>query len=75
MVPKHRHDIVERNRLRRRLRHAGRTVVLPRLWACGSTLDVLVRARSEAYEAPFEALRAELEEVTEVLCSERPSSA
>lgn len=73
VVPKHRRNIVDRNRVRRRLRELGRTVVLPRLWAAGAPVDVLVRARSDAYEAPYEVLEAEVSRVTEVLCSD-PSS-
>jgi len=60
VVPKHRHRIVERNRLKRRLREIARTEVLPRLRGAGRPLDVLVRARPEAYAAGFEALRDDL---------------
>lgn len=69
IVPKHRHSIVERNRVKRRLREIGRTQVLPRLREEGLALDVLVRARREAYGAGFRTLRAELQAVTEDLCS------
>jgi hypothetical protein len=40
IVPKHRRTIVERNRLRRRLREIGRRDVLPALRACGRKGDV-----------------------------------
>ncbi len=69
IVPKHRHSIVQRNRVKRRLREIGRTQVLPRLREEGLALDVLVRARREAYAAGFRTLRAELQAVTEDLCS------
>ena len=69
VVPKHKRRIVERNRVKRRLREIGRTEVLPRLAASGRVLDVLVRARPEAYGADFASLREELIEVTEGLCS------
>ena len=69
VVPKHRHRIVERNRVKRRLREIARTEVLPRLGACGRKVDVLVRARPEAYDASFPALRAELVQLAEELCS------
>ena len=69
VVPKHKHEIVERNRLKRRLREAARTVVLPALGNSGLALDVLVRARPEAYTAGFDELRRELAELTEELCS------
>ena len=69
IVPKHRHSIVERNRVKRRLREIGRTLVLPRLREQGLALDVLVRARREAYGAGFRRLCDELEAMTEDLCS------
>jgi len=71
IVPKHRHSIVERNRVKRRLREIGRTRVLPRLTEQGMTLDVLVRARREAYGVGFRTLKDELQSVTEDLCSNR----
>ena len=69
VVPKHRHEIVERNLVKRRLREIGRTEVLPRLGECGRSLDLLVRARPEAYGADFGSLRDELVGLTEELCS------
>ena len=69
VVPKHKHEIVERNRVKRRLREAGRTVVLPVLRNSGCALDVLVRARPEAYQAAYEELRQELQALVEELCS------
>jgi ribonuclease P protein component len=74
VVPKHRHDNVERNKLKRRLKEIARTRVLPRLWDAGCSLDILVRARAEAYGATFGALRDEIDSVTEEACSGRPSS-
>ncbi|HIF06967.1 MAG TPA: ribonuclease P protein component [Gemmatimonadetes bacterium] len=68
IVPKHRHSIVERNRVKRRLREIGRTHVLPRLREKGMALDVLVRARPEAYGVGFRSLRDELQKMTEELC-------
>lgn len=65
VVPKHRRKIVERNRLRRRLREIGRTEVLPRLRGGAHPVDLLVRARPEAYGAPYEVLRQELVELVE----------
>jgi ribonuclease P protein component len=69
VVPKHKHRIVERNRVKRRLREIGRTVILPRLRNSGALVDVLLRARPEAYAAPFDELRADLEALVEELCS------
>lgn len=68
VVPKHGRKIVERNRLKRRLREIGRTEVLPRLREEGMEVDVLVRARREAYGASFEDLREELVLWTESQC-------
>ena len=75
LVPKHRHEIVERNCLKRRLRELGRTRVLPVLRSAGRTMDVMVRARAEAYDASFAELRDELDLMTEGLCSAPRSSA
>lgn len=73
-MPKHRHEVVERNLLKRRLRELGRTRVLPALWDAGRSMDVMVRARPEAYDASFAELRDELDLMTEGLCSAPPSS-
>lgn len=61
VVPRHRRRIVERNLLKRRLREIVRRVVLPRLRDKGMPIDLLVRARREAYTASFEELKKELE--------------
>ena len=74
LVPKHRHKIVERNLLKRRLRELGRTRVLPALRADSRTIDVMVRARREAYGATMAQLRDELDGVVELLCSGPSSS-
>lgn len=74
VVPKHRHTLVERNRLRRRLREIGRTDVLPRLWKGELAVDVLVRARPQAYDASYDVLQGEVVAVTDELCSELFSS-
>jgi ribonuclease P protein component len=65
VVPKHRHRIVDRNLLKRRLREIARRDLLPRLREKGVDVDLLVRARREAYEAGFEDLRRELVEWVE----------
>ena len=59
IVPKHRHSSVDRNRLKRRLRELARTQLLPQLPA----LDVVIRARESAYDAPFAALAEEVASV------------
>lgn len=68
VVPKHGRRIVDRNRLKRRLREVGRRELLPTLRERGVALDVLVRARGEAYEATFQELKGELVEVMESIC-------
>jgi ribonuclease P protein component len=69
VVPKHKRRIVERNRLKRRLREVGRRLLLPSLAAADVALDVMLRARPEAYGASFQELRGELGALVEELCS------
>lgn len=69
VVPKHRQTAVLRNRLKRRLRDAARIELLPRLEDGGHGLDVMIRARAEAYGAPYELLRREIGQIAEELCS------
>ena len=69
VVPKHRQTSVLRNRLKRRLREVGRRELLPRLAGAGCALDIMIRARPEAYDASFADLSAELVAVVEELCS------
>lgn len=73
IVPKHNHRAVDRNRVKRRLRELSRQEILPRLREEGVHLDLLIRARREAYKASYQQLRKELLEVTEELCSGRHS--
>ena len=74
VVPKHGRRIVDRNLLKRRLREVGRIEILPSLRSVDVSLDVLVRARREAYQAGFDELKKELLEVTRDLCSDPFSS-
>jgi ribonuclease P protein component len=64
VVPKHGRTIVERNRLKRRLREILRTQWLPdergRVAAEGGGRDLLVRVRPTAYAAGFEELATAL---------------
>jgi ribonuclease P protein component len=69
IVPKHRHAIVARNRVRRRLREIMRLEVLPRLRDCRLPADILVRAKREAYGATYGELRDQLVTWTERRCS------
>ncbi len=73
VVPKHGRRIVERNRLKRRLKEGARLELLPRCLERGVTLDVLLRARPEAYEAGFQQLIDEITALAEQLCSQSSS--
>ena len=74
IVPRYRRKVVARNLVRRRLRELGRTHLLPRLRSATLGLDVLVRARPEAYEASFTDLQREVERLTDRLCSDASPS-
>ena len=65
VVPKHRHNSVERNKLKRRIREVLRLEILPRLAEREVDVDVLVRARREAYAASYEQLNDELTDFVE----------
>jgi ribonuclease P protein component len=55
---------VRRNQLKRRLREMARLQLLAPLRGSGiQALDVVIRARYEAYAADFAGLRAEMESV------------
>ena len=65
VVPRHQHSAVDRNRLKRRLRELVRVELLPSLRALpspasGSSVDVSIRARREAYKTTMEALRVDI---------------
>lgn len=60
IVPKYGHIIVERNRLRRRLRELARVRMLPLLRSMPPT-DVLIRALPRAYLASFGVLEQEID--------------
>ncbi|HEX7117260.1 MAG TPA: ribonuclease P protein component [Longimicrobiales bacterium] len=74
VVPRYKRPVVERNLVKRRLREILRRFVLPRLSATGRNVDVLVRARREAYGAAFGELKAELEQWLERRWSRESSS-
>jgi ribonuclease P protein component len=65
VVPKHGRSSVDRNKLKRRLREVLRLEVMPRLADSNAAVDVLVRARREAYAASYEQLNDELVELVE----------
>ncbi|NNF27606.1 MAG: ribonuclease P protein component, partial [Gemmatimonadetes bacterium] len=70
VVPKARHTVVERNRLKRRLKEIGRIRVLGALFDVCPSVDVLVRARPAAYRASWDELNAQFLGVVEGLCSQ-----
>ena len=57
VVPKYKHTIVERNKLRRRLRELVRTRVLPVV----ASSDILIRPLPHAYVAAFAVLAREID--------------
>lgn len=69
VVPRYRHAVVERNRVKRRLREILRQEVVPKLSDAGLVIDVLVRARPEAYGATYGELNEQLLEWVERRCS------
>jgi ribonuclease P protein component len=70
VVAKYGHTIVERNRLRRRLRELVRTALIPQF----SGTDVVVRVFPSAYTVGFETLAAEVERVCSWLESDHPGA-
>jgi ribonuclease P protein component len=73
VVPKHGRKIVERNRLKRRLRESARLELLPRCLDRGAAQDILIRARPLAYEAGHQQLREEIRKLAERICSQSSS--
>jgi len=63
IVGKHGHTIVERNRLRRRLRELVRLKILSTM----KTNDIVVRAFPSAYDSSFDQLSKEIDEVIGML--------
>ena len=59
VVGKHGHQIVERNKLRRRLRELARQRILPELGG----VDIVIRAMASAYGATFDELAKEIDKV------------
>ena len=60
VVPRYGNTAVRRNRVKRRLREAVRLEVLPRLDGAGDRVDLIIRARPQAYGRPYARLAAEL---------------
>ena len=58
VVPRHGRSVVERNRLRRRLREFARRRLLPRL----APIDLVIRSRQAAYRSDFPELATDLDQ-------------
>jgi len=69
VVPKHGHRIVDRNLLKRRLREILRRETLHLLPEDELSMDVLIRTRRSAYDVDYAALREEVVQTLEELCS------
>ena len=61
VVPKYRRNIVDRNRTKRQLRELARTRILP----TAGSIDVLIRAKPEAYGAKFDELAMEVDAIAQ----------
>jgi ribonuclease P protein component len=59
VVPKYKRNIVERNRVKRRLRELARTRLLPVL----GSVDLLIRAKPSAYGSGFPELACEVDQI------------
>jgi ribonuclease P protein component len=59
VVPKHRHNVVDRNRVKRRLRELVRTRLLRDL----GRVDLLIRAKPEAYDSTFNELTSDVAQI------------
>lgn len=68
IVPRYRFRLVDRNRVKRRLREAVRLRWLPGCGA-GAPVDALLRAHREAYGASYSALAETVGRAAEALCS------
>jgi len=65
VVPKYRRNIVERNRVRRRLRELARIRLLPVL----GNVDLLIRAKPSAYTSGFPELTREIDHIAGMIKS------
>jgi ribonuclease P protein component len=70
VVGKHGHTIIERNRLRRRLRELTRVGLIP----VAGGRDIVIRTFSTAYGATFDQLKGEIESLSTRLSTSTPSS-
>jgi len=68
VVPRFKHTAVARNRLKRRLRELSRLHLIP----MDLSADIVLRVRPEAYDATFDALAADIRQVSTQLTRWRP---
>ena len=61
VVPKYKHAVVARNRVKRRLRELARTKLLPIV----GRIDILLRAKPAAYDSTYEQLASEVNVIAE----------
>lgn len=59
VVPKYRRNIVDRNRTKRQLRELARMRILPIV----GSIDILLRAKPDAYRASFDQLAVEVDAI------------
>jgi ribonuclease P protein component len=59
VVPKHGRNVIDRNRTKRRLRELVRLRLLPVI----GQVDLLVRAKPEAYRSTFDELSAQVDSI------------
>jgi ribonuclease P protein component len=59
VVPRYRHSVVRRNRIKRHLRELARIRLLPNL----GSVDLLLRAKPAAYTTSFEQLASDVDAI------------
>lgn len=69
IVPRYGRTIVQRNRVRRRLREIARRDWLPLAFGSGVGLDLILKAKPSAYDRSLGTLRAAIAGRLEELCS------
>lgn len=71
VVSKFGRNSVQRNLVKRRLKEIARVGLMPRLKKDNKRLDVLIRARRQAYGRRFSALDGEAKSALEKICSSK----
>ena len=69
IVAKHGQKNVQRNLVKRRLKEIARTNLLPSLRKENRRLDILIRAKKQAYRSDFSWLESEAKEALKAICS------